>query len=928
MKTRNTTRVLRRSTASALLTAFLLLGCGQESPEAMLASAKEYLGKNDHKAAVIQLKNALQQNPQLGEARFLLGKALLEGGDATGAEVELRKAKELAFSQDLVVPLLARTLLALGQPGKVTDELAKEVPTTPEAKADLEVSIGQAHLMNGQVERGSAAFAEALAAVPGYPPALLGQARLKASQGDFPAALALLDGGLEKSPKLYEAWFLKGDLLAARGDSAGAMAAYQKTLEVKPEHVGAHGAVVRQLLTEGKFEEAQKQLAAMTKLAPNHPQTTYLRALYAYQKKDYAAAKEAMDLTLKRASASPLVQQLAGLIEYERKAYTQAEAHLLKALSGTPPLGLARRALIASYLRSAQPDKAMAILQPVIDKIDQDSNMLALAGQVFMQNGQAEKAAGYFAKAAALDPKSTAKRTSLAMVNLARGDTEGAFHDLEQIASVDTGNRADLALIAAHLQRREFDRALKAITVLEAKQPSNPLTHNLKGTALLGKRDVAGARKSFEKAVELNPAFFPATANLASLDLAEKKPDEARKRFETLVAKDPKSVPGHLALADMKAKAGGAVDEVAALINKAVAANPNDSSARIALVGFYLGKREMKKALTAAQEAAVALPDRAEILEIAGRAQFAAKEYNQAQATYSKLAALVPTSPLPYLRMADVEVAAKHKDAAMEKLRKALEIAPDSLEAKRAMMMLLLDAGRTQEAVVIAREMQKQRPKEVVGYILEGDAHATKTDWGSAVAAYRAGLKQLPGASELGIRLHAALLGGGNTAEAEKLVESWGREHPKDNRFRLYLAEAASARKDYAGAARIYRALLDAQPENPALLNNLAWVAGQLKDPKAIEYAEKANRLAPNSPALMDTLGMLLVDRGEHARGLDLLKKAVEAAPGVPLIRLNRAKALIKAGQKGEARGELEYLEKLGGSFPGQAEVAELRKGL
>jgi predicted Zn-dependent protease len=51
------------------------------------------------------------------------------------------------------------------------------------------------------------------------------------------------------------------------------------------------------------------------------------------------------------------------------------------------------------------------------------------------------------------------------------------------------------------------------------------------------------------------------------------------------------------------------------------------------------------------------------------------------------------------------------------------------------------------------------------------------------------------------------------------------------------------------------------------VLNNLAWVAGQMKDPKAIEYAEKANKLAPNQPALMDTLAVLLMDKGDtHAR--------------------------------------------------------------
>ena len=78
----------------------------------------------------------------------------------------------------------------------------------------------------------------------------------------------------------------------------------------------------------------------------------------------------------------------------------------------------------------------------------------------------------------------------------------------------------------------------------------------------------------------------------------------------------------------------------------------------------------------------------------------------------------------------------------------------------------------------------------------------------------------------------------------------------------------------------------------------------------------------------MDTLGVLLMDKGDTARGLELLKKAVALAPQASQIRLNYAKALIKAGKNSDARSELDQLAKLGDKFPAQAEVAQLLKGL
>ena len=407
----------------------------------------------------------------------------------------------------------------------------------------------------------------------------------------------------------------------------------------------------------------------------------------------------------------------------------------------------------------------------------------------------------------------------------------------------------------------------------------------------------------------------------------EKKPEEAKKRFEAVLAKDPKNTQALLALAQLRAGQGGSAEEVATLIAKAVAANPADESSRVALINHYLRNKDAGKAVTAAQDAVAALPNRPQLLEALGRAQRAAGDNNQAMATFRKLAEIAPGSPVPYLRMAEVQIATKSKDKAMESLRQALALKPDLVEAQRAIIELDLDAGRLPQAVAMARDVQKQRPKQSVGFIFEGDIYASKKAWNEAAAAYRAGLKQV-GSVDLAVKLHAALRASGNLPEADKLATSWLKDHPKDSVFRLYLAQSANGRKDYATSAQHYRVLLEARPNDPLVLNNLAWVLGQTKDPQALEYAEKAYKLAPNSPIVMDTLGVLLVEKGDTARGVELLQKASGLAPKSNSIRLNLAKALLKAGQKDAAKKELEVLEKLGDKYPAQTEVAQLMKGL
>ena len=95
-----------------------------------------------------------------------------------------------------------------------------------------------------------------------------------------------------------------------------------------------------------------------------------------------------------------------------------------------------------------------------------------------------------------------------------------------------------------------------------------------------------------------------------------------------------------------------------------------------------------------------------------------------------------------------------------------------------------------------------------------------------------------------------------------------------------------------------------------------------------IEYAEKADQLVPNNPAILDTLGVLLVDKGDMKRGIESLQRATALAPNAPGIRLNLARALVRDGQKEAAKKELQTLAQLGDKFPAQAEVTKLMQGL
>jgi cellulose synthase operon protein C len=466
----NLTKSSTSAAISGLLLSLLLAACGGDNTASLLASAKEYLAKNDGKAAIIQIKNALQKNPNSAEARFMLGSVLLDGGDVSAAEVEFRKALELKQSPELALPQLAKAMLGQGQFKKVIDEFSKTTMASAQATADLQMSLATAYAALGKNDLSQAALTASLAAEPSFAPALLAQARQKAVARDFDGAIAGADDVIAKAPKSFEAWKLKGDILYfLKNQPADALAAYRKVVEIKPDILLGYNGILTILLAQNNLTEAAKELEQLKKIAPNHPQSKYLQAQLAYQQRDFKLARDLSQQLLKIAPDNPRGLQLAGAVELQLNSLLQAEALLAKAVQSAPDLVLARRLLILTYLRSGQPAKALAALAPSLNKETVDPENYSVAGEVYLQNGDIKKAEEYFTKASKLDPKDARKRTSLALTHMMDGREDSAFGELQDISASDSGVTADLALISAHLRRKEYDKALGAIDVFERK---------------------------------------------------------------------------------------------------------------------------------------------------------------------------------------------------------------------------------------------------------------------------------------------------------------------------------------------------------------------------------------------------------------------------------------------------------------------------
>ncbi|MCV2357186.1 PEP-CTERM system TPR-repeat protein PrsT [Paucibacter sp. B2R-40] len=937
-----TTSLLKRI-APVVFSACLLVACGGEGYDSLMNSARTALSKGESKTAIIQLKNALQKNPESGEARFLLGKAFLDSGDARSAEVELRKAIAAKFEAAQIAPVMARAQLAL-QAYKPMIELYGEFKLADAAaRADLKTSLATAYEATGAREKGEAALQEALQAKPGFAPAVLLQVRLKLRGGDAPAALQLLDALLKNEPALAEAWRLKGDIVlggiksAVEGvkdmDAAEGVAAYRQALVLNPKDLGAHAGLINHWIEAGELDKAAADLEGLKKAVPKDPQAFYFEALLAYSRKDYAAGHGPAQELVKLAPESPLALQLAGAIEYELKSFGPAEEMLAKALKLAPNLSAPRRMLTQIYLLTSSPAKAVTAIQPLLLNGTPDAQVYSLAGEAYLQNGDPKKAETYFAQAAKLNPKDSRSRTQLVLGKAATAKPEDILADLKAISDSDPSSVADIAIIRAHLQRRDLDKALAAIDVLERKSPKRPIAANLRGLVQLARKDVAGARVNFEKALALDPSFYPAAALLASLDMADKKPDAAKLRFETLLKAAPDNVKAHLALAELKEIGGASKEEVLALIEKAVLIKPTDAAPRVALVDHHLKNRDLKAAQIAAQKGIAALPEAPELLEVQGRVRMLAGEYNQATESFNALARVMPRSPMPHMRLAEAYVSLRNFPNATASLKRALDLAPDYLVARKRLGEVQLAAADYKGALASAALMQKQEAGKPAGLSLQGDVLAAQKDWAGAASAYRQSLAagaeaNADVAAGVASKLHHALVLTPNKAEAEKFAAGWIKDHPKDAVFQFYLGGEELLQGQLALAETRFAAVLKLQPENAPALNNMAWLLMKQGKPGALPLIEKANQLLPKQAEFLDTLSLVLEAEKQLPKAIEVQSQALDLQPDNHEMRMRLAKLYLASGDKTKASAELQRLAKAGKQYGGQAEVQQLLRAL
>lgn len=891
--------------ACLLVVALGVAGCSR-SPEADLAQARGYIERHDSAGAQIALKAYLQNHPDAGEARYLLGVQLLRRLDAASAVIELERAQRLGFDPAQVVPALAKAQLAAGRPQRVIDDFAAAPLSEPAARAALAATVAQAWVQLGQAAKAHAVVAQALQGAPDAPPLLLTQAWLAEPKDGPAAALGAVDALLARHPDCAEAWVYRAELrMRVAGDVDDALSATRRALALQPDLFSARAGLVALLLQRSSLPEAREALAALKRLAPRFLATGLMDAQLAVAEGDRPRARSIYQAMLRSMAEHPAL--LLAAAENEHRLGDAAQAELLAAkLVARYPGDLAGRRLLAElHLAKGAADKAARVLAPLVDRADVPADVLAWAAQAERLDGRPARAEALFARLAAMKPADPRLRTLLATAGPgALADPAAVPTALAAIAADDDGISADLALYGLRMRAGDGDGALAAAQAIVRKRPGQPLPLQLKAQALLLRQDALGARQAFEAALAADADYLPAIRGLAVLDLADRAPAVARSRLDALLRRQPNDVAARLALAEVLRRSDAPDAEVGAELARAMRLAPERADLRLALIRHERDQGRWREAQALAQAAVAALPDQPELLEQLARLQEARGDDLQARASYAKLAVAHPGVAAGHLGLARLQLAASQWAPAERSIERVLSTEPDHAEALALLTALNLRRQRFDAALQSAHRLQRARPLEASGFLVEAEVAAAQGRWAQAAEASRRALdKAEPGLAPL--KLHQALLRAGRATEARAFAERWLREHPRDTAFRFYEADAAAQSGDTTAAEQGYRAVLAIDPRHVPSLNNLAMLRLRAGEPDAQALAERAVQAAPRQAAVLDTLAQVHAAAGRWTQAIDVQSRAVALAPRAADLRLRLAQYQQSARHDADAQASL-----------------------
>jgi len=466
----------------------------------------------------------------------------------------------------------------------------------------------------------------------------------------------------------------------------------------------------------------------------------------------------------------------------------------------------------------------------------------------------------------------------------------------------------------------------------------------------------AGAKEDAKNAVTYQE-------RLVALEAYEKHPEEAAKMAKQLAEEHPKDPSVNEIYASVLLQTGQKADAARSLdsLKGLVAKNPGDPVLHLDLARAYFSVNEKDKALSEALEAAHAeqkassprmgvivpaqtvaariyedrglhskamdladfilsnQPNNPDALLIRDRALIGTNQSEKAQPELENLVKQFPKLSDAHLQLASLYLSQKAYDKARAEFDVLNSANPPDIRGFIGLQTVKMSTGKGEDAILTMQDLVDKNPT-VLTYRYElanFQAALAGLDWNSNMARskellqkaadnYKEILKTTANSSEVWLRLGVMQRQLLQYDTALASFEQAGNADPKNVAAFLNQALVCEALGRKKEATDAYNRVLAIDPDNPLVLNNLAYMTADTGNnlDQALTYAERAKKRAPDSPDVSDTLGFVYYKKDLNSEALRIFRQLAQEHPQSSTFHLHLAMALLKQGDKQGSKDE------------------------
>ena len=826
------------ATALALAAA----GCHQESRDDYMVEGIQLLSEGNAKGAVVVFKNLLEKYPADNEARFELAKAYLETGKFDQAENEL---SNLAAGQnppgDLKL-VLGKVKLAQAKPDQALAELTAYAQANQNS-AEVWDFIARGHIAKLNLPLAAADYEHALSLDPDRVSSKLGLIETRFALGQADQGDSILDDLLKTNPNNQPGLHILAKRQTEKKDLPAAIATYDKLVAKYPKDLPAlYGRDFLILTSQGVSADVDKDVAQIIKDFPNRPEGYKLRGMADYLRASYPEAANNFQRAIKLGPQLDSHYMLA--LAYEHTGDLEMAISELQVVLDHAPKAIQARQLLASlHFRLHRVDEAIAELDKILQMYPNDDQSKRMLGDIYMANQNYDKSLEMFGSISANSDQASVAHLKIGIIDAAEGKTADAEPELRKAVELGTGKLEPRLILATYLSRQQrVDEALAVLDMPDPAPTTAALICNAKANILSQHGRLDEAKTLLEKAKDLNPSLLSTYFNLASLYLRMKEPDQAQEQYGQILGLKPDSPDAHTAMANLLERAGK-FDQAETHLRKAVESKRLNTYLNLA--AFLSRRNKPQEAIKALDmcldEHKLALP----ALLFKSQLLFQAGDEAKSLAVIQQMEAVNP------------------KVAASERLNHAL-VAKKWDEAEKVASKMVLDNPSSGDSYLPLANVKEQK----------GDDPGALEVLGQALAADKSNLR-------VQLRTGALLTKMGKYQEAQAYFDKLIAANPKLASAYAYRGLNRQLGQDQDAAVKDYEAALTLDKNNLLALNNLAVIYAEKPElaPTGLTYAMSAFALNDQDPAILDTLGYLMLKNGRTGDAATLLKRAAGMYP-------------------------------------------------